>query len=244
VPDSIHEFRIRRLKEMGCNAYRCAHHPPAPELLDACDRLGMLVMDENRTFGSSPEHMDQLRSMVLRDRNHPSVILWSLCNEEAIQGTPVAANIAKTMAAEVKRLDPTRPVTAAVSGGMLNDDSIADSIEICGINYQLPMHDPYHAKHPSVPVIAAETHSTFVTRGTYETSGHFHASYDEDVAPWGATARATWRHVSSRPVHRRPVRLDGLRLPRRADAARVAGGQLRLRHHGHVRLPEGRVLPA
>jgi beta-galactosidase len=98
----------------------------------------------------------------------------------------------------VRRLDRSRPITAAVSGGMLNDDCIADSIEICGINYQLPMHDPYHAKHPSVPVIAAETHSTFTTRGTYETAGHYHASYDEDAAPWGATARATWRHVSSR----------------------------------------------
>jgi beta-galactosidase len=81
---------------------------------------------------------------------------------------------------------------------MLNDDCIADSIEICGINYQLPMHDPCHAKHPSVPVIAAETHSTFTTRGTYETAGHYHACYDEDAAPWGATARATWPHVSSR----------------------------------------------
>src|SRR5262249_16036053 len=82
VPDSIHEFRIRQLLEMGSNAYRCAHNPPAPELLDACDRLGMLVMDENRNFGSSTEHIEQLRSMVLRDRNHPSIICWSLCNEE------------------------------------------------------------------------------------------------------------------------------------------------------------------
>src|SRR5204863_9368644 len=97
VPDSIHEFRIRRLKEMGCNAYRCAHNRPTPELLDACDRLGMLVIDENRNFGSSPQHLEQLRAMVLRDRNHPSVILWSICNEEAIQGTSVAANIARAM---------------------------------------------------------------------------------------------------------------------------------------------------
>ena len=116
APDEIHEFRIRRLKEMDCNAYRCAHNPPAAALLDVCDRLGMLVMDENRTFGSSPQHLEQLRAMVLRDRNHPSVILWSVCNEEAIQGTPVAANIARAMQAEVKRLVPSRPVTAGGSG--------------------------------------------------------------------------------------------------------------------------------
>jgi beta-galactosidase len=211
VPDEIHEFRIRRLKEMGCNAYRCAHHPPAAELLDACDRLGMLVIDENRTFGSSPQHLEQLRAMVLRDRNHPSVILWSICNEEAIQGTPVAANIARAMQAEVKKLDPGdggrlsigkggRPVTAAVSGGILNDDSIADAMQVMGINYQLPLNDQYHAKHPTVPVVAAETHCVLSTRGTYENDPercHF-ASYDHDVAPWGATARETWRFVSSR----------------------------------------------
>lgn len=201
VPDSIHEFRIRRLLEMGSNAYRSAHHPPAPALLDTCDRLGMLVMDENRTFGSSPEHLAQLRSMVLRDRNHPSVIAWSLCNEEAIQGTSVGANIAKAMMAEVKRLDPSRPVTAAVSGGILNDDCIADAVEVMGLNYQLHLHDPYHAKHPHVPLIAAETHCVLSTRGCRETDPSRYALACDDTAvqPWGATARTTWREVNARP---------------------------------------------
>jgi beta-galactosidase len=201
VPDSIHEFRIRRLKDMGCNAYRCAHNPPAPELLDACDRLGMLVMDENRSFGSSPEHLEQLRTMVRRDRNHPSVICWSLCNEEAVQGTPAAANIARTMQAAVKQLDPSRPVTAAVSGGLLNDNCIADSIEVVGMNYQLNLYDPFHAKHPTTPLLAAETHCAYSTRGEYETNKdrRVFASYDSEHAPWGAMARQTWRAVSSRP---------------------------------------------
>lgn len=200
VPDSIHEFRIRRLKEMGCNAIRCAHNPPAPDLLDACDRLGMLVMDENRNFGSSPEHLAQLRSMVERDRNHPSVMLWSICNEEAIQGTPQAGNIARAMQAEVKRLDPTRPVTAAVSGGILNDGAIGDVIEAMGINYQLPANDQFHAKNPNVPVIAAETHSSFSTRGVYETDPKrfVFASYDEEKAPWCEHAREVWRFVRDR----------------------------------------------
>jgi beta-galactosidase len=201
VPDSIHEFRIRRLKDMGCNAYRCAHNPPAPELLDACDRLGMLVMDENRSFGSSPEHLEQLRTMVRRDRNHPGVICWSLCNEEAMQGTPTAANIARTMMAAVKQLDPSRPVTAAVSGGLLNDNCIADSIEVVGMNYQLNLYDPFHAKHPTTPLLAAETHCAYSTRGEYETNKdrRVFASYDTEHAPWGATARQTWRAISSRP---------------------------------------------
>jgi beta-galactosidase len=201
VPDSIQEFRIRRLKEMGCNAIRCAHNPPAKGLLDACDRLGMLVMDENRNFGSSPEHFAQLKAMVERDRNHPSVFCWSLCNEEAIQGTPAAHRITRAMQHFVKQLDPSRPVTAAVSGGIINDDSTADAIEVMGINYQLPLHDSYHAKHPNVPLIAAETHCVLSTRGTYRTDPEefVFASYDTETAPWGATARQTWRDVSSRP---------------------------------------------
>ena len=73
---------LEKLKEIGSNAYRCSHNPPAPELLDECDRLGMLVLDENRRLGDPQKSSPQLTSMVLRDRNHPCVIAWSLCNEE------------------------------------------------------------------------------------------------------------------------------------------------------------------
>lgn len=201
LPDSIHEFRIRKLKSMGCNAYRAAHNPPAPELLDACDRLGLLVMNENRNFGSSPEHLSQLRALVVRDRNHPSVILWSICNEEAIQGTPVANRIGQAMVREVKSLDPTRPVMAAVSGGILNDDCLADAVEVLGINYQLAVNDAYHAKHPGKPLIASETHSVISTRGVYRTNRqNFCLSCrDDEIASWGASARETWKFVSERP---------------------------------------------
>jgi beta-galactosidase len=201
VPDSIQEFRIRRLLEMGTNAYRSAHNPPSTSLLDACDRLGMLVIDENRNFGSSPEHLSQLQTMVRRDRNHPSVILWSICNEEAIQGTPVGANVARTMQQNIRQLDSSRPLTAAVSGGILNDNAIGSVIEVMGINYQLPLHDQYHAKYPRIPLLASETHCVLSTRGTYETSAdqHTFASYDSEVATWGATASKTWEHVLARP---------------------------------------------
>jgi len=114
LPDRVHEFRIEKLKEMGCNAYRCSHNPPAPELLDACDRLGMLVMDENRIMESSPEILSQLKSLVLRDRNHPSIIMWSLGNEEdRVQGTAKGERFASTMTRLVKSIDPSRPVTMA-----------------------------------------------------------------------------------------------------------------------------------
>ena len=111
VPDSIWDFRLRRLKEMGSNAYRCAHNAPSVEFLDACDRLGMLVMDENRNFGSSPENLKQLDWMVRRDRNHPSIILWSVFNEEPSQGNEMGYEMVRRMNAAVKELDTTRPVT-------------------------------------------------------------------------------------------------------------------------------------
>ncbi|MBK8045030.1 MAG: hypothetical protein IPK21_21705 [Haliscomenobacter sp.] len=82
LPDELQYYRIRLLKELGVNAYRASHNPPTPELLDACDSLGMLVMDETRLLNSSPEYMSQFERLVRRDRNHPSIFMWSIGNEE------------------------------------------------------------------------------------------------------------------------------------------------------------------
>jgi len=200
VPDSIHEFRIRRLKEMGSNAYRCAHNPPASELLDSCDRLGMLVMDENRNFGSSPEILDQLRTMILRDRNHPSIILWSLFNEEPLQGTVVGEKMARTMARLVKELDPSRPITAAMNSGILDDAGVANVVDVMGINYSQPSYDPFHQKRPAKPIVSSENDCAFSTRGVYETSERtkYFDSYDRHHAPWGECARKSWKEIASR----------------------------------------------
>jgi beta-galactosidase len=87
LPDYLQYYRVRLLKNMGVNAYRTSHNPPTPELLDACDSLGMLVLDENRMLNSSPEYIDQFERQILRDRNHASVFMWSIGNEEwAVQG--------------------------------------------------------------------------------------------------------------------------------------------------------------
>ena len=90
LPDALQYYRIKLLKEMGVNAYRTSHNPPTPELLQACDELGMLVLDENRLIGTSTEYMSQFERLILRDRNHPSVFMWSIGNEEGwIQGNDV-----------------------------------------------------------------------------------------------------------------------------------------------------------
>jgi beta-galactosidase len=169
IPDALQEFRITRLKSMGSNAYRCSHNPPTPELLEACDRLGMLVLDENRLMGSSPEHFQQLERMILRDRNHPCVIAWSIGNEEwSIEGNVKGARIAATMQAFAQRLDPTRRITAAVSGGW--GQGISTVIDLMGYNYLTHGSiDEHHKKFPNQPSVLTEESTTSATRGVYET---------------------------------------------------------------------------
>ena len=201
LPDRIQYYRIEKLKEMGCNAYRTSHNPPTPELLDACDRLGMLVMDEQRMMGSSPEILGQLERMVLRDRNHPSVILWSLGNEEGvIQGTEVGARIAATMKRTIRRLDPTRPVTAAMNGSW--GQGFSTVVDVQGCNYmRLGDMDAYHKTHPKQPLLGTEEASTVCTRGIYapDAAKGYMSAYDVSAPMWGSTAEAWWQFYAARP---------------------------------------------
>ena len=169
LPDALQNFRISKLKEFGCNAYRTSHNPPTPELLDGCDRLGMIVMDENRLLGSDDETMARLETLVRRDRNHPSVCIWSLCNEESTQSQPVGGRVGARMQALVKSLDPMRPVTAAESVG---DDFVGlqGSLEVRGWNYHIGVPtENYHREHPDQPNVGTEQGSNRETRGIYET---------------------------------------------------------------------------
>ncbi len=156
VPDEVRELRMRTLKSIGCNAYRCSHNPPTPEVLDLCDRLGILVMDENRWFDSSVEGLSQLRHMLIRDRNHPSVIMWSMANEEPIQGTERGQQIMKSMRFEARKLDDTRPIMMAMHSGCLDKDGVAGVSDVIGINYQIELYDQIHEAFPDIPLVASE----------------------------------------------------------------------------------------
>jgi beta-galactosidase len=201
LPDRLQEWRIERLKEMGVNAYRCSHNPPAPEILEACDRLGMLVLDENRILSSAPENLEQLESMILRDRNHPSVIMWSLGNEEGnIQGKPEGRRIARSMYEFVKALDPTRPVTVAENG--VFNEGPAFVVDVKGLNYSHNLYDMWHRDHPDRPLLATETGSTVTTRSIYaydSNKGYVHA-YDkrESGIHWAPSAQTMWRSLATK----------------------------------------------
>lgn len=201
LPDRLHAYRIERLKAMGANAYRTSHNPPAPELLDACDRLGMLVLDETRMFGADPEALSQLTRLVRRDRNHPCVFAWSLANEEdGEQGTGRGARMAAVMRRTVRQLDPTRPVTAAMNGDW--GTGFSTVVDVQGFNYHIgrPMDD-FRRRFPRQPAIGTEVASTVSTRGIYanDVARGYVSAYDRNFPPWASTAEAWWSAYLARP---------------------------------------------
>ena len=204
LPDALQYFRIARLKEMGCNAYRTSHNPPTPELLDACDRLGMLIMDENRLLGSDEENLRRWDEQIRRDRNHPSVAIWSIANEEfSTQATPTGARVAATMQAFVKNLDPTRPVTYAANLGNEFTNTINSVIQVRGWNYHIGESnmDAYHAAHPEQPNVGTEQGSTVGTRGIYtnDPARGYVSAYDDNKTEWSNLAQEWWGFFAPRP---------------------------------------------
>jgi len=176
VPDSLEYWRVKKLKEMGDNAWRMSHNPPNPELLNACDELGMLVMDENRHLGDTySDHtsartqasdLGDLADMLLRDRNHPSIIMWSMCNEEGLQSSAEGARILSAMMNVVHKYDTTRPISSAMNGGWF-DPGFATVEDLMGVNYSTQVYDRFHNEHPAMPMFGSETASTVTTRGEY-----------------------------------------------------------------------------
>ncbi|MGA3179589.1 MAG: beta-galactosidase GalA [Verrucomicrobiota bacterium] len=200
LPDALQYYRIARLKEMGGNAVRTAHNPPTAELLEACDRLGMLVMDENRLLGSDSRNLGRLERLVRRDRNHPSIFIWSLANEETEEASATAGRITTTMQELVHRLDPARQCTCACDMGNVFT-GMNQVIDVRGWNYHFNEADSYHRDHPTQPNIGTEQGSTVSTRGIYtndKTLGYVSA-YDENTQPWSSTAEAWWTYFAARP---------------------------------------------
>ena len=204
LPDAVQYFRVRKLKEMGSNAIRTAHNEPTEELLEACDRLGMLVLDESRTFASDAQDLALLQNQVRRDRNHASVFLWSIGNEEPLQSEPTGAHVARTMQTLVHQLDPSRSVTYAASVG--NEFTGANSVsDVRGWNYHTTKAmDEYHAAHPEQPNIGTETASILTTRGIYkidEARGYQSAYDDKENLPRDdtTTAEQWWSFYDARP---------------------------------------------
>jgi beta-galactosidase len=199
IPDRIQAYRLERLKWMGSNGCRTSHNPPTPEFLDACDGMGMLVMDETRMMSSNPEGLSELERLVKRDRNHPSVVIWSLANEEPEQGNTRGARIVTTMKRLQRKLDPSRVCTTAMNNGW-GGVGVSTVVDVQGCNYNDGKIDGFHKDYPQKPMIGTETASTLATRGIYaddKVRGYMSA-YDTQKPSWGNTAEEWWSFYDER----------------------------------------------
>ncbi len=219
IPDSLHDYRVKLLKGMGVNTDRTCHNPPAPEFLDACDRGGILVMDETRMFASTQEGLSQFRRLVLRDRNHACVAAFSIGNEEHnVQGYEVGAR----MAARLKELSHALAPDVAVTYGGNNGSAwkgVNGVVDVRGVNYVrigssdrtrqgfFDAPDRYHAEHPDQPMWGSEEASALSTRGSSAGMGPKDVQLMKDGDhptdnvrfPWVATAEQWWNYVAERP---------------------------------------------
>jgi beta-galactosidase len=199
VPDRLQDFRVTVLKGMGSNGIRTSHNMPTPELVDACDRLGMMMMCEARLMSSNPEGMAQLETMVKRYRNSPSIILWSMGNEETVlQFDQHGPLIVADMVERTHELDPTRLCTSAVNGSF--NSHFPDELDVMGFNYNLKVIDDWHKAHPGKPSLGSETASTVSTRGVYSTDKlrNWVSAYDLNYPPWAETAEEWWKFYGTR----------------------------------------------
>ncbi|MGH7995601.1 MAG: beta-galactosidase GalB [Opitutaceae bacterium] len=199
--------QLRELKEMGCNAIRTSHNPPAPELLELCDRMGFLVMDEAFdcwATGKRPNdyhrlfadwHEADLRALLRRDRNHPCVVLWSIGNEVPDQTRPAGPALARELVAIVHQEDPTRPATAACNQPEAADNGFGSELDVFGYNYQWRRYRRFRRDHPHTFLFGSETDSTVSSRGVYvfpvvadklqgRTADWQVSSYDLYAPPW------------------------------------------------------------
>jgi beta-galactosidase len=201
VPDRLQAFRLQVLKGMGCNAIRTSHNIPTPELIEACDRMGVLVLCETRIMSSSDEGLAQLSTMIRRFRNHPSIFLWSMGNEEwKLQQDLAGPRVIRAMQQRTHELDPTRLCTAAVNGSY--DKALASSLDVMGFNYNLSKIDNYRKDHSKQLLIGTETASAVATRGIYTKDKLRNWVSSRDIVYPNTNVdegQAWWNFYSSRP---------------------------------------------
>ncbi len=198
VPDNIHRYKVRLMKEMGANGYRTSHYPQAEALMDALDENGFIVMDETRWFESTEEGMAQMEMLVKRDRNRPSVFFWSVGNEEPHHTTEQGRRICKSLMALCRKLDGSRMVMTAVSYSP-DKATVYDENDVLGINYNWKNYEYVHQKYPTKGVFASECCATGTTRGWYfadNPNKAFISAYDHDTNGEFRSREFTWKYIA------------------------------------------------
>jgi beta-galactosidase len=215
------ERQVELLKQTGCNAIRTSHNPPGPELLDACDRLGMVVMDESFDCWKKGKnkndysqlfadwHEADLRALIRRDRNHPCVVLWSTGNEVPDQLTPEGPQLAAELRRIVQSEDSTRPTTSACDRIPSGYNGFQKGVDVFGYNYKPLEYEKFHRTNPTQPLYGSETASTISSRGEYffpvsesknEGKADFQvSSYDLYAPPWATTPDSEFHGQDQNP---------------------------------------------
>ena len=199
LPDRLQWYRVAVLKDMAGNAVRTSHNMPTPEWVEACDRLGMMMMCETRLMTSTSEGMAQLEVMIKRYRNSPSIILWSMGNEEwTMMRQPQGERVITDMIARSHELDPTRLCTAAVNTAF--ETHFPERLDVMGFNYNQNIPDEWHKAHPKIPCVGSETASTVCTRGIYSTDKlrNWLSAYDANHPEWAELAEEWWKFYATR----------------------------------------------
>jgi len=203
VPDNILRYKVQLIKEMGANGYRCSHYPHPTATMDALDEMGFIVMDECRWMESTDEGIAQMEMVMKRDRNRPSVIFWSLGNEEPHHKTEVGQRINKSMYRRAKQLDPDRYIMAAVDKA--EGCTIFGCLDVIGVNYNLQHYDSIHETYPDRAVFGSECSSCGTTRGYYFDNKNlvsvegYVEGYDHDTNKWFISRENTWKFMMERP---------------------------------------------
>ena len=199
VPENIAKYKMKLIKEMGANGYRTSHYQQTAAYLDACDELGLLVMDEARWFESTKEAKEQLEALIKRDRNRPSVIFWSTSNEEPNHITDVGRRIHRAVAEHIKKFDYTRPITAA-EDKTPEKSTIYGDCDVVGINYNLSIYDTVHEMCPNKPLFASECCATGTTRDwNFDTDIHGRIrDKDVDTNTWFLGREKTYKFLRER----------------------------------------------
>lgn len=200
VPDNVARYKIRLIKEMGANGYRTSHYQQTASYMDALDEMGFLVMDEARWFESTKEGLEQLESLVKRDRNRPGVIFWSTSNEEPSHVTENGRRMHRAIAAHIRKFDRTRLITAAVDKTP-EKCMIYDDCDVIGINYNLNIYDAVHQMRPQKAVFASECCAVGTTRDWNFPSNEWERLREKDVDAnsWFLGREKTWKFLMERP---------------------------------------------
>ena len=200
VSDNIHRYKVRLMREMGANGYRTTHYPQASALMDALDENGFIVMDEVRWFESTDESKQQLEMLIKRDRNRPSVVFWSIGNEEKFHVTDQGRRITQSLYSFIKSLDDTRYVMTAISVSP-EKATVCDVLDVIGINYNWDAYDKLHEKYPHKPMLSSENCATGTTRGWYledNPKNGFINAYDHDTNSFFKSREYTWKYIAQR----------------------------------------------